>query len=184
MESPNQIFEELLVLNARRGDTEAINLLVKRWNGGIRNQIYRHTGNSEVLGDISQEVWIAIFKGLDKLQDIKKFGVWALSIASRKAVDWIRKNQVERKREPIREMVAHEMADESDVSEKEALIQRLRMALQDLPEDQRVILSLYYLESLSVPNIAEVLHVPSGTVKSRLYYARENLKQIIKNHEN
>ncbi len=184
MESANQVFEELLVLNAQNGDTQAINLLVKRWNGRIRNQIYRHTQNAEVSGDISQEVWIAIFKGIDKLEDVRKFGVWALSIASRKAIDWIRKTQVDRKRENIREMVASEMAEASDTDERDMLIKHLRAALKTLPEEQRLILSLYYLESLSVPDIAEVLNVPNGTVKSRLYYARENLKQIIKEYGN
>ncbi len=182
MERTNQVFEELLVLEAQNGDTQAINLLVKRWNGRIRNQIYRHTQNPEVSGDISQEVWIAIFKSLNTLQDVRKFGVWALSIASRKAIDWIRKNQVDRKREGIREMVAAEMAADSDQSDREELIRHLRNALKSLPEEQRLILSLYYLESLAVPDIAVILSIPNGTVKSRLYYARENLKQIIKEY--
>lgn len=182
MERTNQVFEELLVLNARNGDTHAINLLVKRWNGRIRNQVYRHTQNAEVSGDISQEVWIAIFKSINNLQDVRKFGVWALSIASRKAIDWIRRNQVDRNREGIREMVATEMAEDSG-DDQEMLIRRLRQALKSLPEDQRVILSLYYLEELAVPDIATILSIPAGTVKSRLYYARENLKQIIKAYE-
>ncbi|MBV6640627.1 MAG: sigma-70 family RNA polymerase sigma factor [Cyclobacteriaceae bacterium] len=182
MERTNQVFEELLVLNARNGDAQAINLLVKRWNGRIRNQVYRHTQNAEVSGDISQEVWIAIFKSINTLQDVRKFGVWALSIASRKAIDWIRRNQVDRKREGIREMVATEMAEDSG-DDQEMLIRRLRQALKSLPEDQRVILSLYYLEELAVPDIATILSIPAGTVKSRLYYARENLKQIIKAYE-
>ncbi len=182
MERTNQVFEELLVLNARNGDAQAINLLVKRWNGRIRNQVYRHTQNAEVSGDISQEVWIAIFKSINTLQDVRKFGVWALSIASRKAIDWIRRNQIDRKREGIREMVATEMAEYSG-DDQEMLIRRLRQALKSLPEDQRVILSLYYLEELTVPDIATILSIPAGTVKSRLYYARENLKQIIKAYE-
>ncbi len=182
MERTNQVFEELLVLNARNGDAQAINLLVKRWNGRIRNQVYRHTQNAEVSGDISQEVWIAIFKSINTLQDVRKFGVWALSIASRKAIDWIRRNQVDRKREGIREMVATEMAEDSG-DDQEMLIRSLRQALKSLPEDQRVILSLYYLEELAVPDIATILSIPAGTVKSRLYYARENLKQIIKAYE-
>ena len=182
MERTNQVFEELLVLNARNGDAQAINLLVKRWNGRIRNQVYRHTQNAEVSGDISQEVWIAIFKSINTLQDVRKFGVWALSIASRKAIDWIRRNQVDRKREGIREMVATEMAEDYG-DDQEMLIRRLRQALKSLPEDQRVILSLYYLEELAVPDIATILSIPAGTVKSRLYYARENLKQIIKAYE-
>ncbi|MEQ8554175.1 MAG: sigma-70 family RNA polymerase sigma factor [Cyclobacteriaceae bacterium] len=183
MERTNQVFEELLVLNARNGDSQAIDLLVKRWNGRIRNQIYRHTQNTAVSGDISQEVWIAIYKNISSLKDVRKFGVWALSIASRKAIDWIRRNQVDRKREGIREMVATEMAADSDHDDQEMLIKRLRQALKSLPEDQRMILSLYYLESLPVPDIATILAIPSGTVKSRLYYARENLKQIIKAYE-
>ncbi len=183
MESTDQVFEELLVLNAQDGDAKAIGLLVNRWNGRIRKQIYRHTQDFEASGDISQEVWIAIFKGIHKLEDVRKFGVWALSIASRKAIDWIRKNQLDRRRENIREMVAGEMADDSGNEASDQLINHLRRALKALPEDQRIILSLYYLESLSVPDISKVLAIPAGTVKSRLYYARENLKQIIRTYE-
>ncbi|XOV91217.1 MAG: RNA polymerase sigma factor [Bacteroidota bacterium] len=184
METTNQVFEELLVLNAQQGDSRAISLLIQRWNGRVRNQIYRHTHDAEVSSDISQEVWIAVFKGIDKLEDVRKFGVWALSIASRKAIDWIRKNQVDRKRESIREMVANEMAQASDADEREELVNQLRNGLKSLPDEQRMILSLYYLENLSVPDIAHILKVPDGTIKSRLYYARENLKQIIKDYGN
>ena len=169
------------MLNAQQGDSKAITLLVNRWNFKLHKQIYRHTNDLNSTGDIAQEAWIAILGSLNKLHDTQKFGVWALSIASRKAIDWIRKRQVERKRDEIREMAAAEIATEGESNNP--MMQSLGRALKALPDDQRMILSLYYMESLTVPDIAEVIGVPVGTVKSRLFYARENLKKIIKKYE-
>ena len=176
---PEQILDELLVLKCQSGDERSLSILVKRWHSKLLRQANRHLYDSEASKDVVQESWQAIIKGLGKLNDSSKFGVWALSITSRKAIDWIRKKQTSRKREndEIEFQLEHAI-DQGD--EKEILLEKVSAALKTLPSDQKIVLSMFYLESYSIVEIGEILSLPAGTVKSRLYYAREHLKKIIK----
>jgi RNA polymerase sigma-70 factor (ECF subfamily) len=79
----------------------------------------------------------------------------------------------------MRDAASSEVGHPSDNSKCEDDVQMLRGALAELPDDQRAALSLHYLDGLSVREIARVLGVPQGTVKSRLYYARNSLKKAL-----
>ena len=176
---PEQIFDELLVLKSQSGDSRSLSLLISRWHPKLIRQANRHLYDMEASKDVVQESWQAIIKGLTGLKDSTKFGVWALSITSRKAIDWIRKKQISRKR--VSDEVEFQLEHSSDQgNEKEVLIEKIGIALKNLPTDQRIVLSMFYLESLSLHNISKILSLPVGTVKSRLYYAREHLKRILK----
>ncbi len=169
--SPEQIFDELLVLRFRSGDEKAMNLLIKRWHSKIKRQVVRHTYEQEVAEDIAQEVWEAVLKGIYQLREPALFGIWALRIASRKAVDWIRSVQKERSLEIE--------AQEETMTEPTDEIELLRRGLKLLPDEQRQILNLHYLEKNSVVEISVILDIPAGTVKSRLHAARKRLKELL-----
>ncbi len=171
--SADQIFDELLVLKYREGDKKAMELLIKRWHQKIKRQLNRHTYEQEVAEDLAQEVWEAILKGIYNLREPALFGIWALRIATRKAVDWIRSNQRERK-------IEYPQLVESDGGDgEEDVVERLNLAMKKLPDQQRLILMMFYLEKHSVDEISAVLEVPSGTVKSRLFNARKQLKELL-----
>ncbi len=176
----DKIFDEWLVLQFQSGKEKALGLLAKRWNHKIIRQAYRHTKNIEASKDIAQESWYSIVRGLTGLRNPQSFGVWALSIASKKSVDWIRANQKERKHEDYKREAQKEFNSESDDNTKQVKINAVRKAMKDLPDEQRMVLSLFYLEEYSLKEIAKIMNVPSGTVKSRLFNAREKLKKIIK----
>ncbi len=171
---PDQIFDELLVLKYRTGDKKAMSLLIKRWHDKIKRQITRHTYEQQVAEDIAQEVWEAILKSIYNLREPALFGIWAMRIATRKAIDWIRLQQKEREMQR-----ANELMDDTEGDEEEPIL-LLQQALKELPEDQRMILLLFYLEKYSVAEVATIIEVPTGTVKSRLFRARQHLKEIIK----
>jgi len=176
--SPAQIFEELLVLKCQSGDERSLSILIKRWHPKLIRQANRHLYDMEASKDVVQESWQAIIKGLDALKDSSKFGVWALSITSRKAIDWIRKKQTSRKREEVEVAFQQEqLVEQSD--EKEILLTKVSSGLKELPTDQKVVLSMFYLENHSLIEIGKILDMPVGTVKSRLYYAREHLKKTL-----
>jgi RNA polymerase sigma-70 factor (ECF subfamily) len=178
--NPTQIFEELLVLKCQSGDEQSLSLLIKRWHPKLLRQANRHLYDMEASKDVVQESWQAIIKGLSALNDSSKFGVWALSITSRKAIDWIRKKQTARKRKE--DELAFQIAQAAEPNhEKEVLLNKMGKALKELPHDQRLVLSMCYLESHTLMDIGKILDLPLGTVKSRLYYAREHLKKIITN---
>jgi RNA polymerase sigma-70 factor (ECF subfamily) len=174
----DHIFDELLVLKCQAGDREAITLLVKRWHHKLLRQANRHLFNSEVSKDVVQECWQAIIKGIVDLKEPSKFGVWALSITSRKSIDWIRKKQSSRSRAKD-DLIIQEEYEDGSGDEKEQKLNAISSALNDLPLDQRIVLSMFYLESHPIAEIASILSLPIGTIKSRLYHSREHLKKIL-----
>ncbi|MDH3708533.1 MAG: sigma-70 family RNA polymerase sigma factor [Cyclobacteriaceae bacterium] len=169
----SQTLDELLVIRCKEGDGKAFALLVKRWQPKILRHAYRMTGESAVAKDVAQETWIAAIKGISNLRDPAVFKVWIYRIASNKCVSWIRSRQKHRR---MAEYVRQNPEDKTPIEEDDKMT-RLRLELQDLPDNQKVVLTLFYLENQSMHEISQSLGVPVGTVKSRLYHAREQLKK-------
>jgi len=175
-----RIYEELLVLRSQDGDRQALEELVGRWHGRFVRAATRLTGGDrEAARDAVQDAWLAIVRGLARLDDPARFGPWAHRIVRNKAIDWVR---AQGRRRPIdadpAEMSAAEEPDSAgaaDRSEHRALVE----ALRGLAAGQRALLSLFYREGFSVGEISETLEIPVGTVKSRLHRARNQLKQAL-----
>lgn len=180
MKTSNQIIEEWLVINCQSGDRRAFELLVKRWNPKMLGRVYHTTKDASASQDIVQEAWITIIKKIQTLRDPGAFQGWSLRIATRMAIDWIRSNQVDRKREGIRETVQAEFA-ESSLRPNEEVVGVLRHAIAQLPEEQQTVIQLFYQENLSMITISGLLKLPLGTVKSRLHRGREYLKKLLEN---
>ena len=178
----DRLFDELLVIRCQGGDQQAMSLLIKRWNRKMLGKAYLLTNNYEACDDIVQECWYSIIKGINNLKDPKFFGVWVYRIVQGKSVDWIRDQQKQRKTKKAGEEVEQHVAPEKvlEKSDQEEAVSVLRKALQKLDPDQRFILSLHYLENHPVKEIGDILKIPHGTVKSRLFHARKNLLKAYK----
>lgn len=162
--------DELLVMHAQDGDAEAMEALVRRWQRRLWAYAYRLTARSEAAWDITQQSWLAIIKGLRRLQDPASFRAWAYRIVANKAMDHL-KSQPAAAPRPAAEAVEQRPArQESHVI--------LRDLLNRLDPAKRALLVLYYLEGLTVPEIGFVFGVPPGTVKSRLHASRAELKKL------
>lgn len=169
------ILDELLVMRTQNGDMKAFSLLVKRWQPALLRQAYRLTRNDEAALDVAQDTWQAIARGIYKLKSPQAFKTWSFRIVSNKSVNWIKYQQKQRTLQQDSESQMY--ADEQDNSlENVALIRR---ALNGLPVKSRTILSMFYIDNHSVKEIAEVLSLSDGTVKSRLFYARKMLKEKV-----
>ncbi|MEO9482981.1 MAG: sigma-70 family RNA polymerase sigma factor [Ekhidna sp.] len=180
MKTSDQIIEEWLVINCQAGDRKAFELLVKRWNPKMLGRVYHATKDVAASKDIVQEAWIVIIKKIKTLRDPGAFQGWSLRIATRMAIDWIRSNQVNRKREEIRKQVQVEFAEKSRHPNEE-ILNDLKVAIKQLPEEQQTVIQLFYQESLSIITIGGLLNLPVGTIKSRLFRGREYLKSILEN---
>jgi RNA polymerase sigma-70 factor (ECF subfamily) len=124
------------------------------------------------------DVWLAIARQLPRLDDPACFPRWAFRIVERRCADWIRRRSLARRRETAAASVAGELAPASlETAEPPDDLLRMRAAITRLPPEQRDLLHLYYELERSVCEIAEVLGIPTGTVKSRLFSIRETLKQ-------
>lgn len=180
MKTSDQIIEEWLVINCQAGDRKAFELLVKRWNPKMLGRVYYTTKDAAASQDIVQEAWITIIKKIKTLHDPGAFQGWSLKIATRMAIDWIRSNQVNRKREAIRQVVQAEFAEKSQRPNDE-ILDTLKHAIEQLPEEQQTVIKLFYQENLSIITIGGLLELPIGTIKSRLFRGREYLKRILEN---
>jgi len=168
-------FDGYLVVLAQGGSRDAMDRLVRRWTAKLVRYASRTTGNSQSARDIVQETWIAAIRALPRLADSSQFPAWIYAIAHRKTVDSIRKTQRSRR---LIEHAQRELEEAAAPNESEAVEQRadLSAAIARLSEEQRAVVHLFYGEDLSVHEIATVLAVPVGTVKSRLFHARTTLR--------
>lgn len=163
------IEDQLLVMAARDGDVEALEKLVGRWQKRLWRYVYRRTANSQVTWDITQQCWLEIIKGIRRLNDPACFKAWVYRIATNKLIDWLKtKNKEQHRKLDSIDVDTHQNDDDLRVKE---LLHKLKPA-------SRTVLSLYYLEELSVTEISIALRVKPGTVKSRLFTAREELKAL------
>ena len=121
---------------------------------------------------------MAVVKGLKRLEDPTRFRSWAYRIVGNKSADWVRETQRRRKLQTgVTEEAKSSSADQRNEDEDMAT---LRTALKQLPGESQAVLSMHYLESMGVQEIAHSLGIPSGTVKSRLFHAREQLRNALK----
>ena len=168
-DSSERIIDEILVMDCQTGSTKAMEMLVRRWQKRLWHHAYRLIGDSEGAWDVMQETWLGIIKGLRKLHDPANFKAWAYRIATNKSVDWL-KNKSKDQHINLDSIEIDCCRKNDDLRVKE-LIQRLK-------DESRTVLSLYYFEQLNIPEISFALNIPKGTVKSRLFKARDELKKL------
>lgn len=176
--SAEQVFNELLVLRAQSGDSQSFEALYARWNRALLRYARQLTECDDAAADVVQETWFAIARGLGGLSDPACFPRWAMQIASRKSADWIRRKKLNRNLQQQLNL-SQRVTEESHDSSAAERGDELREAVRRLTPDQRTLLSMIYLDGLSIPQVAEVFGVPVGTIKSRLHYTRTELKTIL-----
>jgi RNA polymerase sigma-70 factor (ECF subfamily) len=161
--------DEILVLDCQSGSVKAMEILVSRWQKRLWQYAYNLTGNVDASWDITQESWLSIIKSLRKLHDPARFRAWAYRITTNKSIDWIRKNKT------LKRVGLEDIQEQQSIQKKDSGIKEL---LEKLDIGKKVVLSLYYFEQLTVPEISTALKIPKGTVKSRLHNARKELKKL------
>lgn len=166
--------DEYLVLSAQAGSREAFTQLARRWTPKLKAFAARMLAETEVANDVVQEVWISAWRGLASLDDPARWRAWLYAIAHRKCADALR---VKYRGRRLQEALAPEANESSgDEAARADVLLDLTQAMARLPSEQRVALSLYFGEEMSVAEIAEATGAPTGTVKSRLFAARQALR--------
>jgi RNA polymerase sigma-70 factor (ECF subfamily) len=174
----------LLVLRCQLGEAAAFDGLARRWAKPLQRYLATWTADGDALGDLVQDVWLRVLRGLPGLRQPEKFRSWLFGIAHRTAMDRFRAKY--RQAPPMPEEAADQVAaDESgaDSADKEALLAALDRALNRLGPMERQTLTLFYLEDISINEVAHITGVPAGTVKSRLSRGRAQLRAFMKEQE-
>ena len=178
MNQNERINDELLVIRAQEGDAEALQELVDRWQDRLWRLAWRLTDDEQAAWDVLQEAWIVISRQIRRLADPAAFPAWAYRITGNKSRDWIRRRQRVRRAD---EAYAQQWR-ETDAGGQRSFGD-LREALADLSGRDRAILSLRYEDDFSTAEIAEILAIPPGTVKSRLHHARQRLRRHLEDDD-
>lgn len=166
-----------LVRKSAAGDDTSFRLLVTRHKEKVRNLIYLTLNNAEPVDDIAQDVFITVFRNLNKFRYESQFTTWLYRITINKCKDHIRRQKIRSIFSPFKEADEEEITinpvEDIDVS---GIVQK---AMAKLPEKLRSPLILKEIEGMSYQEIAETLDCEIGTVKSRIFRAREGLKKLL-----
>ncbi|MEN3012543.1 MAG: sigma-70 family RNA polymerase sigma factor [Dictyoglomus thermophilum] len=185
-EEKNKFSDQSLISLIKSGDKEAFNILVKRYEKKVLNILYLQLGNIPDLEDLAQEVFIKVFKNLNRFRGEAKFSTWIYRITINVAYDYKRKfKEGYSLDEPIGEdtedtfekVISSEEEDPLSIVEKEDIKKKLHKLIKELPKEYQEVLILREYEGLSYEEISEILRCPIGTVESRLYRARKELKE-------
>ena len=159
------------------GDDSTFRLLVQRHQEKVSNIIYLTLSQSDVVDDLAQEVFITVHKNLKNFRFESQFTTWLYRITVNKCKDYLRKKNVRKIFVPIKE--ADEKPEYTSSTETDDITNIVKEAIAKLPYKLRIPLLLKDIEGFSYQEIAETMNVEMGTVKSRIFRAREGLKKIL-----
>jgi RNA polymerase sigma-70 factor (ECF subfamily) len=167
------------VVRAQSGDAEALDALLKNFQDPLYAYLVRLVGDYHAAQDVLQDVFVQVIKNIGWLREPRFFRPWAYRIASREAFRWLRRERrlsALTEDESALDSVAGETAtEEVDVETR----QRLLEMLGDVSPASRAVLSLHYLEGMTLQEVADVLEISLAAVKSRLAYGLVVLRKKV-----
>ena len=171
----DQLRDELLVMDWQDGRREAMEAMVHRWQRRLIQHAHRLTQDEDGALEAVQEAWMAMVRGIGRLDDPARFRYWAYRIVTNKSCDWIRRRQRDRiDRLASEAAVPDTRADHVRRVDSDDTVEAL---LDSLSTEHRTAVSLRFVEEFSIREIAQTLRIPEGTVKSRLHAALSHLKR-------
>lgn len=183
-----QITDQELVTQVQSGNKNAFNLLVIRHQNKVMNIVARYVKNSGDVADVTQEAFIKAYRALPNFRGESAFYTWLYRIAVNSAKNYLTSQS---RKPPARDVDAQEadFYDGSDALKENASPERtllseelqtkLFSAIDSLPDDLRAAITLREIEGLSYEEIAAVMECPVGTVRSRIFRAREAIDKVI-----
>ncbi len=190
--APDPVEEMELVRRARKGDLSAYDQLVRRYQERIYATVYHMTSNHEDANDLAQEAFIKGFHALKSFKGGSSFYTWVYRIAINKTINFLkqRKNRVQMSLNDLDVNAEHDPDLVALISDKtprrEAglteLQEKLNEAMQKLSEPHRLVVTLHDVQGLSHEEIAKLMDCNIGTVRSRLFYARQQLQGYLSDY--
>ena len=176
MSPDKQLIESaLLVVRWQRGDREAFAEIVKLWERSLFFYLRRLAPTEADAWELLQETWLKLLRSLHKLRDPRTLPAYLYTTARHAAISRFRVKPPEVESYP--EQLADDLGNDDVAAFEDA--EQLRHALDQLPVHQREILTLFFLDDLTLEELSTLLEIPVGTVKSRLHYAKAALRAIL-----
>jgi RNA polymerase sigma-70 factor (ECF subfamily) len=187
MAEREQLDDRALVARILEGDRDRFTQLVKRYEKRVINYVYRITHRYEDAHDLTQEIFVKVFLALDRYDPKYQFSTWLFRIAQNSAIDALRKKS-------IAEVPLARPSDDENTKDREfaddgispyralknkQLSAAIDKAVGELPSDYRELIQLRHFAELSYEEIASMKKLPLGTVKNKLFRARNLLKDVL-----
>ncbi len=171
--------DHALILRLQRGDLEALGALYDRHRGLVYRTALAITTDEEAAADLLQDVFLRLYRFGSRLDSQRPLQPWLYRTTANLAYTWLkRRNLWLRSLKELAEALARERSSSPHrQAEVDEAWEQVRRALGRIPPAQRVVVVLHYLDDLSVQEIAEILQIPVGTVKSRLHHGRLGMKR-------
>lgn len=173
-----EVEDAALVARARSGDRDAFGVLVDRYADQARRVARAVLQDPDDADDAAQDAFLAALVKLDQYDSARRFGPWLMRIVANAATDRRRRRKV-RSAVSLDEGLVAGGTRPDIMAERAVLLGRLRDALAELPERRRIAVVLFDVEGYSHAEIAQVLGIPEGTVRSEVFHARRKLRALL-----
>ncbi len=175
------IYQELLVLRCRRGENAALEELVRTWEKRLFYFIRRLVDDEQDAWDVLQQTWLRVLSGIAALREPASLGPWLYRVARHAAFNH---GQVRATYQRfLKNYQDLPPAGEAPAPEHFENAEELHRGLVQLPVLHREVLTLFFLEDFSIDEVAQVLEIPPGTVKSRIHHAKKALRDLLGKEE-
>ncbi|MBN2244309.1 MAG: sigma-70 family RNA polymerase sigma factor [Candidatus Aminicenantes bacterium] len=184
-----QLDDNLIIENIRNGDRKAFEMIIQRYQQPLLNYIGRMVRDHELALDFTQEVFIKSYSSLHSFKSQYKFSTWLFKIASNLVIDFWRKKKIdyfsidqqtgfENDKPPI-QIPGYERSIGKKY-ELQEIRERIESALNQIPPSLRELFIWKHINDFSYEEIAEIKELPVGTIKNRIYQAKEQLRNLLK----
>ena len=171
--------DELLAIRCQLGERAAFDALIARWHEPLWRYLRRLGGDDDTAADLVQDTWTRVLRGIVALREPASLRPWLFGIARRVAMDRLRRTYLWR---PDTDVELDDLPAEDEPADIDMAV--LDGAIATLPVADQEVVTLFHLRELSIAQIASLLEVPVGTVKSRLFRARRALRsELVKSGE-
>lgn len=177
--SSDQDLDAELLRQTAGGDRAAFERLYRVYHRRLFGYLFRMVRSAEAADELTSDVMLEVWKGAQRFKGASKVSTWIFGIARHKALSAMRRPQL-----PTVEVAeAVEMADPGEMQDEMLANKDLKLtvknALAQLSDEHREVMDLTFYQGFSYPEIAEILHCPVNTVKTRMFYARKQLRELL-----
>ncbi|HSB65292.1 MAG TPA: RNA polymerase sigma factor [Anaerolineales bacterium] len=180
-EKYESISDAQLIINLQSGSLDALGIIYDRHRGLVFRTAIAITGDSEAAADLLQDVFLRLYRFAGHIDPLRPLEPWLYRMTTNLSYTWVKRRQ--RWLRPLEDVADWLASTRKDTPAYQAELddswRQVQQAVLSLPLSHRGVVVLYYVNDLSLQEISEILDIPVGTVKSRLHYGRQALKQSL-----
>ena len=177
--APDQDLERQWIRQTARGDRTAFEQLYRAYHKRIFGYLFRMLSNGEAAEEIASDVMLEMWKAAGTFRGDSQVSTWLVGIARFKGLSHLRRGRAD----AVEVEAANEVADSHDLQDealmKDSMKATIKQALSKLSPDHREVMELTFFQDFSYPEIAKLLDIPVNTVKTRMFHARKQLRELL-----